>query len=172
MVYVDNQPIGTTPCATTFIYYGTREIRLVKPGYETLTINQPIPAPWYQFPPLDFASENLVPGDIQDYRTLTYNLSPQLIKPTEQLVADAEQLRAATQQGAILPATATAPAGAPLVGPPTMAPQIGAPTPGPVLAPPTLAPEALSPGIIVPTTPGAGMLPPGGRPLEPLPAPP
>ena len=48
MVYVDNQPIGTTPCATSFIYYGTREIRLVKPGYETLTVNQPIPAPWYQ----------------------------------------------------------------------------------------------------------------------------
>ena len=53
MVYVDNQPIGTTPCATNFTYYGTREIRLVKPGYETLTINQPIPAPWYQLPPIE-----------------------------------------------------------------------------------------------------------------------
>ena len=48
MVYVDNQPIGTTPCATDFIYYGTREIRLVKAGYETLTVNQPLPAPWYE----------------------------------------------------------------------------------------------------------------------------
>ncbi len=92
MVYVDNQPIGTTPCATSFIYYGTREIRLVKPGYETLTVNQPIPAPWYEIPPLDFASENLTPSEIQDYRTVTYNLSPAVIVPTDQLIGRAEQL--------------------------------------------------------------------------------
>jgi hypothetical protein len=172
MVYVDNQPIGTTPCATSFIYYGTREIRLVKPGYETLTVNQPIPAPWYEIPPLDYASENIVPGDIQDYRTLTYNLAPQVIVPTDQLVGRAQQLRASTQQGAVLPAIATAPLVAPaIVGPPTMAPQIGAPAPGPVLTPPTLAPENVAPGLVVPTTPGAGVLPPGGRPLEPLPPP-
>src|SRR5262245_62187583 len=54
MVYVDNQPIGTTPCATSFVYYGTREIKLVKPGFETLTVKQPIPAPWYQYPGIDF----------------------------------------------------------------------------------------------------------------------
>jgi hypothetical protein len=41
-VYVDNQLIGVTPCATDFTYYGTREVRLVKPGFETLTVNQPI----------------------------------------------------------------------------------------------------------------------------------
>ena len=75
MVYVDNQPIGTTPCSTDFIYYGTREVRLVKPGFETLVINQPIPAPWYEWPGLDFVSENLVPREIQDYRTLAYNLA-------------------------------------------------------------------------------------------------
>src|SRR6478735_276155 len=59
LVYVDNQQIGSTPCSVDFTYYGTREIRLVKPGYETLTVNQPIPAPWYQYIPLDFISENL-----------------------------------------------------------------------------------------------------------------
>jgi hypothetical protein len=171
MVYVDNQPIGTTPCATSFIYYGTREIRLVKPGYETLTINQPIPAPWYQWPPLDFVSENVVPNEIQDYRTVTYNMQPQIIKPTDQLLADAQQLRAATQQGAVLPAAAAAPVAPSLVGPPTMAPQVGVPMPGPVLTSPALGQESVSPGILVPTTPGAGVLPPGGTPLEPLPAP-
>jgi hypothetical protein len=171
LVYVDNQQIGTTPCSVDFTYYGTREIRLVKPGYETLTVNQPIPAPWYELPPLDFVSENVVPSEIQDYRTVTYNLAPQVIKPTDQLLADAEQLRAASQQGAVLPAAAAAPIGPPLVGPPTMAPQIGAPVPGPVLTAPTLGQESVSPGILVPTTPGAGVLPPGGTPLEPLPAP-
>jgi hypothetical protein len=171
LVYVDNQQIGTTPCSVDFTYYGTREIGLVKPGYETLTINQPIPAPWYQWPPLDFVSENVVPNEIQDYRTVTYNMQPQIIKPTDQLLADAQQLRAATQQGAVLPAAAAAPVAPSLVGPPTMAPQVGAPMPGPVLTSPALGQESVSPGILVPTTPGAGVLPPGGTPLEPLPAP-
>ena len=87
LVYVDNQPIGTTPCATDFVYYGTREIRLVKAGYETLTVNQPLPAPWYQLPGLDFISENLVPAKIHDYRTAAFNMVPQVIVPTEQLIA-------------------------------------------------------------------------------------
>jgi hypothetical protein len=112
LVYVDNQQIGTTPCSVDFTYYGTREVRLVKPGYETLTVNQPIPAPWYQFPPLDFVSENLVPSKIRDNRTVTYNLAPQLIVPTQQLLDRANQLRQDTNQYPVAPAAASVPAGA------------------------------------------------------------
>jgi hypothetical protein len=168
MVYVDNQPVGTTPCATSFIYYGTREIRLVKPGYEMLTINQPIPAPWYQIPPIDFVSENVVPNEIQDFRTVSYNLSPQVIVPIDQLVARGEQLRSGTQQGAVLPAGQTLPWSTPVLGPPSIAaPGIQPPT-GPWA--PGTTPEAMPPGIIVPPSAGGGTLPPGGRVLEPLPA--
>lgn len=173
-VYVDNQLIGTTPCATDFTYYGTREIRLVKPGYETLTENRPIPAPWYQIPPIDFVAENVLPNKIQDYRTLNYDLVPQVIHPTEQIIARAEQLRSGTQQGAVLPAAVGAAGPAPMMSPPTMiSPGVGTPVPaGPAFPPGTvLAPEALSPGILAPTSPGGGVLPPGGRTLEPLPAP-
>src|SRR4249919_501083 len=74
LVYVDNQQIGTTPCSVDFTYYGTREIRLIKPGFETLTVNQPIPAPWYQYTPIDFVSENLVTMKIRDNRTVNFNL--------------------------------------------------------------------------------------------------
>jgi hypothetical protein len=172
-VYVDNQPIGTTPCATDFTYYGTREIRLVKPGYETLTVNQPIPAPWYQIPPVDFVAENVLLNEIQDYRTLSFNLVPQVIHPTEQIIARAEQLRSGTQQGAVLPAAALA-TPQPVLSPPTMiTPGIGAPMPaGPAFPPGTvIAPEAVAPGIVLPPSPGGGVLPPGGQTLEPLPAP-
>jgi hypothetical protein len=113
MVYVDNQHIGTTPCSVDFIYYGTREIRLVKPGYETLTVNQPIPAPWYQIPPIDFISENLVPSKIRDNRTVTYNLAPQLVVPTQQLLDRANQLRQDAVQYPGVPASATVPIVAP-----------------------------------------------------------
>lgn len=109
LVYVDNQQIGTTPCSVDFTYYGTREIRLVKPGFETLTINQPIPTPWYQIPPLDFVSENLVPGKIRDNRTVTYDLKPQLIVPTHELLDRANQLRQETQTYPTAPAAALPP---------------------------------------------------------------
>ena len=158
MVYVDNQLIGTTPCATDFIYYGTREVRLVKPGFETLTVSQPIPAPWYQIPPIDFVSENLYPRKIQDYRTISYNLVPQVIVPTEQLLGRAEELRQSTQQGVVLPPLVPAPPGSitPVL-PPGAQPLLTTPT----------EPETLIPSGTLPAPPGS--LPSGGQPLVPLP---
>ena len=174
MAYVDNQAIGKTPCATDFIYYGTREIRLVKAGYETLTVNQPLPAPWYQVPPLDFVSENVVPRKIQDYRTASFNMVPQVIVPTEQLIARGEQLRQSTLQGAFLPAnTGIAPGPVlPSVLPPGVGPGqpvFVQPTLGqPTLGQPTLAPPMPGrlPGVIAPPAPGSGTLPIGGQALE------
>lgn len=159
LVYVDNQQIGTTPCSVDFTYYGTREIRLTKPGYETLTVNQPIPTPWYQYPGLDFISENLIATKIRDNRTVTYDLAPQVIVPPQQLVDRANQLRQDTLQYPVAPAAATIPvAGPPVVsgpgipvGPavpvgqpipagPAIAPT---PTPAPLVAPPTNEPQRL-----------------------------
>ena len=45
LVYVDDYEVGITPISTSFLYYGQRRIRLVKDGYETLTVMQPIPPP-------------------------------------------------------------------------------------------------------------------------------
>jgi PEGA domain len=180
LVFVDNQQIGTTPCSVDFTYYGTREIRLVKPGYETLTVNQPIPTPWYQIPPIDFVSENLLPNKILDHRTVAFNLEPQVIVPTEQLIDRANELRQATLQsvpgaGPVLPAgpPTVAPAGPPGYGaPPGTAPPFSAipgtaPTPLPPVMqsspPDTFAPNTYSPPAAVPGTP----LP--GTPLSPVP---
>ena len=96
LVYVDNHEIGVTPVATDFIYYGTRQIRLVKDGYETLTVLQGVPAPWYQFFPIDFFAENVVPGEIRDERVLDFNLTPQIIVQGDQLLERAEELRRTT----------------------------------------------------------------------------
>ena len=103
LVYVDNQQIGTTPCAVDFTYYGTRELRLVKPGYETLTINQPIPAPWYEIPPLDFISENFWPRETRDERVVDFQLVPLQDVPTDQLRQRADSLRNSVQQGMVAP---------------------------------------------------------------------
>ena len=112
-VYVDDYEIGATPVSHNFIYYGKRKIRLVKDGYETLTVMQSIPMPWYQIPPLDFVSENIVPGEIRDHRTITYQLAPQCVVPQDHLLARAEGLRNQVQAPrAMAPPPVMAPAGA------------------------------------------------------------
>ena len=177
MVYVDNQPIGTTPCAIDFTYYGVREIRLVKAGYETLTVNQPLPAPWYEIAPLDFVSENLIPSKIQDYRTASFNLSPQVIVPTEQLIANGEQLRQSTRQGAVTPPSEPAapnlvlPLGITPNQPTFPAPAQPAtsswPTPTLPQGNQALPSSPISPGVIVAPPPGSSRLPVGGQSLGP-----
>ncbi len=148
LVYIDNYEIGTTPVSTDFIYYGQRQIRIEKPGYETLSIEQPIPAPWYQWFPLDFVSENLVPGEIRDERVLDYQLIPQRIVPPQEILSRAEELRRSSTQPAgyvspppmgVAPYGPPAGAAQPYVAPPPGALPYGA-TPGPV------APNGAIPG--------------------------
>ncbi|MFO0788877.1 MAG: PEGA domain-containing protein [Pirellulales bacterium] len=152
LVYVDNQQIGTTPCSVDFTYYGTREIRLIKPGYETLTVNQPIPTPWYQYPGLDFISENLVATKIRDNRTVTYDLAPQVIVPTEQLIGRGNQLRQDALQYPVAPAGATIPAAGPPVAPGVPvgpAVPVGPPIPAGA-APPTFSPAPAAAPLVAP----------------------
>jgi hypothetical protein len=140
-VYVGDEEIGTTPVSTDFVYYGTRTIRLVKDGYETMVVNQPIPAPWYQIPPLDFVSENIVPGEIRDERVAVFQLVPLQPVATDQFLARGEQLRAS---------------GAPpmtLVAPSAVSPGVSLPVGG-VTAPAGVLPEP----VTSPQAPGA---PPG-----------
>jgi hypothetical protein len=131
LVYVDNQQIGTTPVSTNFTYYGTRNVMLVKDGYETLTVKHNFEAPWYQVPPLDFVSENITPQEERDERTLDFTLVPQQMLPVDQIWRNAENLRRSAQQGYVVPL----PAG-PVVAPPAAGPVMGPevlPAPPPAL---------------------------------------
>ncbi len=145
LVFVDNQQIGTTPCSVDFTYYGTREIRLVKPGFETLTVNQPIPTPWYQIPPLDFVSENVMPNKIEDHRTASFDLQPQIIVPTEQLLDRANQLRQETLSGAAAPPPVMAPMPLPPITPPPVSQDSPPPTFSPITTFPNTGPSTPAP---------------------------
>ena len=139
LVYIDDYEIGTTPVSTDFVYYGTRKIRLVKDGFETLTVLQPVPTPWYEYPGIDFVTENLVPGEIRDERVLDYQLQPQVIVPTEQLLGRAEELRRGSNFAAP----------APSMPPPNFAPPTETlPTPLPNALP---APQPAQPMLPPPT---------------------
>jgi len=100
-VSVDNQVIGTTPAASSFVYYGTREFRIEKDGYRTETIRRRFNPPWYQMPGIDFIAETLWPGEIRDERIIDVELVPQTIEPTEQVVQRADALRVQSRAGVV-----------------------------------------------------------------------
>ncbi len=102
-LYVDDQPIGETPVSTPFTYYGTRKIQLVKDNFETLTVKQTFDPPWYEYPVIEFFSENLWPWEIRDERVLDFQMIPQQIVPTERLLENAQALRDSAGTGAIVP---------------------------------------------------------------------
>lgn len=100
-VSIDNQVIGTTPAATSFVYYGTREIRVEKDGFRTETIRRRQNPPWYEFPGLDFIAETLWPGEIRDERIIDVQLVPKTLEPTDTVVQRADALRMQSQAGIV-----------------------------------------------------------------------
>src|SRR5215831_19346560 len=66
IVFRDGQPIGATPVEQAFLYYGKYRFRLVKDGYQPLDVEPELCAPWYEWPGLDFVSENIIPYHFRD----------------------------------------------------------------------------------------------------------
>ncbi len=101
LVTIDQQPIGHTPVAVPFTYYGTREIRVEKDGYETEKCLHRFPAPWYQIPPLDLLTDNFWPQKINDDRVVDVQLSPASLDDENQLLDRAGQLRGNVNRGTV-----------------------------------------------------------------------
>ncbi len=100
-ISVDNQVIGTSPAASSFTYYGTREMRIEKDGFRTETIRRRFNPPWYQLPGLDFVSETLWPGEIRDERIIDVQLTPKEFEPSENVIRRADSLRNQAQAGIV-----------------------------------------------------------------------
>jgi PEGA domain-containing protein len=126
-VFVDDQEIGTTPCSASYVYYGTRKITVMKDGYKTETIFQRFNPPWYEFPPLDFVTENLIPREVRDERVVDVQLVPEQIVPQQKLVERAQSLRDAAATGTVTPLVNPSATTAGAVGPD---PQLGLPGQG------------------------------------------
>ena len=138
IVLRNNQQIGATPADDHFVYYGDYKFTLIKDGYTTLQVDQKIPTPWYEYFPLDFISENLVPWQIEDVRRFHYHLEPLQAVSTQYLLDRAEELRARANTIAPpappVPVPLAAPAAA--SGPPsTLLPALGPPVIGTPVAP-------------------------------------
>lgn len=93
LVYKDGKPIGVTPMDDHFTYYGKYKFKLVKDGFEPLVVEQKIPAPWYQYPPLDFVAESLFPFEVHDIHRFTYGLEPAKGVRQDEMLQKATTLR-------------------------------------------------------------------------------
>lgn len=81
-----HRPMGASPADRQFVYYGKYKFTLVKDGFETQVIEENVKAPWYEYFPLEFVAENLIPWTIRDVRRLHYTMVPaQIISPDELL---------------------------------------------------------------------------------------
>lgn len=99
LVLVEGREIGYTPVSLDFTHYGMREITLIKDGYETLNVTQPLQKPWYQAPVVDFFADNLKPGHKTDRHQFRYALQPARIVPNSELMQRGEQLRGESRIG-------------------------------------------------------------------------
>ncbi len=92
-----------TPVSTSFTYYGTRNVQLAKDGYETVTEKHHFSTPWYEYPVVDFFSENLWPFETRDERILDFDLPPQQAAVPSQVMDRGERLRSEARQGLTTP---------------------------------------------------------------------
>jgi hypothetical protein len=144
------QQIGAAPADDHFVYYGKYHFTIIKDGYETLQVDEVIKTPWYEYFPLDFVSENLVPWKIRDVRRFHYHLEPARTPNTAELLNRAQELR---MKGQSIGAPA---APVPMAAAPTPPAVMPAPVPSAVAPAPVLQPAAPPPMPVGPTTPPFG----------------
>jgi hypothetical protein len=69
--WLNDKEVGRTPVTVPFTWYGVYDLRLETPGYEPLVTKAKVEAPYYEWVPLDFAFETVVPGirtDAHEFR--------------------------------------------------------------------------------------------------------
>jgi hypothetical protein len=85
--------VGFTPTDMQFTYYGKYRFKIVKEGYKTMIVEERVKAPWYEWPILDFVSENVIPFTVRDRRELRFMLEPLEPASESKVRSDGEQLR-------------------------------------------------------------------------------
>jgi PEGA domain len=89
-VLSNNLDLGIAPVDDHFIWHGKYHFTMIKDGYETLQVDQDISPKWYEYPGIDFISENIWPFKILDVRRFHYAMQP-LATPNVKDVLDKAQ---------------------------------------------------------------------------------
>jgi len=102
LVIVNGEPIGTTPVSKSFTFYGDRTVRIIKEGYETKDLVQPIKAPWFDNLLTEFFTENLNPYTFRDEVEFNYKLEPARPADPNDVLTRAEATRVDGQAPPVL----------------------------------------------------------------------
>jgi hypothetical protein len=97
LVLRNGQPVSFAPADDYFTYYGNYHFTLIRDGFEPLQVDQPIPPPWYEYPPLDFVAENLIPWTIYDVRRFNFTMQPVQIPRSDEVINRGQELRDRSQ---------------------------------------------------------------------------
>lgn len=73
-VYFDRKLIGQTPCTHEFLYYGSHHLELTKDGYANVRTTAKLKGPVYEYFPLSFFSEVVIPWEILDQHAFSFEL--------------------------------------------------------------------------------------------------
>ena len=99
LVRIDGKDVGYTPASVDYTWYGTREVQLVKDGFETQTQLINIAPPWYQRFPLDFVSDNLLGTHIRDQRRFDLQMQPKQPEVSSDVIQRGRSLRSEAVHG-------------------------------------------------------------------------
>lgn len=99
LVRIDGQDIGYTPASIDYTWYGTREVQLLKDGYESQTQLVDISPPWYQRFPLDFISDNFLGTHVRDHRGYSFQMQPKQPDVSQDVIERGRSLRSEAMHG-------------------------------------------------------------------------
>ncbi len=74
LVYFDRKLIGETPCTHEFLYYGSHHLELVKEGHVNIRTVLNLKGPFYEYFPLSFFTEVLIPWQITNEHNYNFTL--------------------------------------------------------------------------------------------------
>ncbi len=92
LIELNDEQIGTSPVTTSFQWYGDYNVRITKPGCETLKTHRKLKAPWYDKFPFDFFAL-VYPKRIVDEYEWTFELEPKKQLSRQQLIENAKELK-------------------------------------------------------------------------------
>jgi len=91
IVFINGDEVGVTPLEHPFAFYGTVGIVLRKEGHESQRLSKRLSPPWYQYFPLDFFAENVVPWKLEDHHIVDARLEPLPPAIDEEIESDLER---------------------------------------------------------------------------------
>jgi len=91
-VWLNDEDIGESPVTTAFKWYGDYNVRIAKPGFQTLNTHRLLEGPWYDSFPFDFLAQIVNPQHIVDSYEWSFELQPRQPVARDTLISQALNL--------------------------------------------------------------------------------